>query len=81
MNARERAFRFVQGQSVDRIPVHPLVMQYAAQKTGVSFRDYCLDHRKQYEAMMRFSETYGLECVHPSGFPYCEAGAYGMEVV
>lgn len=81
VNARERAYAFLRGEKTDRIPVHPLVMQYAAQRTGVPFDEYCLDHTRQHEAMTRFSRECGLEYIHPAGFPYCEAGAYGLEVI
>ncbi len=80
LSAKERAIRFIQGKDVDRIPFHPLVMQYAATLTGVPFSQYCLDYKMQGKAMMEFGRTYGMGSVHPSGFAYCEAGAYGLEV-
>lgn len=80
MTAKERTLRFIEGKSVDRLPFHPLVMQYAAQMTGVPFSQYCLDYKKQCEAMIGFAKKFGLDWFHPSGFPYCEAGAYGLAV-
>ncbi len=81
LTSKERAIRFIKGEKVDYLPFHPLVMQYAATLTGVPFGEYCLQPDRQVEAMLGFSEKYGLDYVHPSGFPYCEAGAYGLDVI
>ena len=80
MNGRERTLNFMNGEKVDYIPFHPLVMQYAAEYADIPFRDYCLDYRKQCNAMITFAEEFGVDWFHPSGFAYCEAGAYGMEI-
>ena len=31
--------------------------------------------------MIKFAEDFGVDWFHPSGFAYCEAGAYGMDIV
>lgn len=80
MNARERSIRFIKGESVDRIPFHPLIMGYAIKNAGVSFAEYCKNYQTQAEVMIRFAREFGMECTHPSGFAYGEASAYGMEI-
>ena len=80
MTAKERAINFIQGKTVDRIPFHPLVMQYAAQKTNTLLSDYYLDYKAHCNAMITFSRKYGMDCTHASGYPYCEAEAYGLNV-
>lgn len=80
MNGRERTLNFMHGEKVDYIPFHPLVMQYASEYVNIPFRDYCLDYRKQCEAMLKFAGEFGVDWFHPSGFAYCEAGAYGLEI-
>lgn len=81
MNGRERTLAFLKGQKCDHVPFHPLVMQYAATLTGVKYGQYCTDYRKQSQAMVTFARKYGLDWLHPAGFAYCEANAYGLEVV
>ena len=81
MNGRERTLAYLKGEKVDHVPFHPLVMQYAANLTGIKFGDYCTDYRAQSKAMVNFAREYGLDWLHPSGFAYCEATAYGMDVV
>ena len=81
MNGRERTLAFLHGKPVDHVPFHPLVMQYAAERTGVKYGAYCTDYREQSRAMVTFAREYGLDWLHPAGFAYCEATAYGMNVV
>lgn len=81
MNGRERTIAFMQGKPVDHVPFHPLVMQYAAAQTGVKYGAYCTDYRQQSKAMVSFARTYGMDWLHPAGFAYCEATAYGMKVI
>jgi uroporphyrinogen-III decarboxylase len=76
----DRTIQFIRNVSVDRFPFHPLVMRLAASKAGIPFSEYCTDYRKQVEAMLFMVDKYGIECVHPSGWPYCEAIAYGLHV-
>lgn len=71
---------FIKNEPVERIPCHPLVMRLAAARAGVPFSEYCTDYRRQAEAMIHMAETYGFTSVHPAGWPYCEAQAYGLEV-
>ena len=80
MNGRQRTINFIKGEKVDYIPFHPLVMQYAAEYANVPFRDYCLDYKSQCSSMITFAREFGVDWFHPSGFAYCEAGAYGLDV-
>lgn len=81
MDGRERTIRFLEGDKVDRYPIHPLVMQYACRLSGITYEEYCLDYRKQSEAMVYFAENYGMDSVHAAGFAWCEAMDYGLSVV
>lgn len=81
MNGKERTVAFLKGESVDHVPFHPLVMQYAAEMTGVKYGAFCTDYRQQSKAMVEFARNYGLDWLHPAGWPYCEAIAYGLQVV
>lgn len=80
MNGRERTLAFLEGRPVDHVPFHPLVMQYAAEMTGVKYGAFCTDNRQQSKAMVEFARKFGLDWLHPAGWPYCEAIAYGLQV-
>ena len=81
MTGKERTMAFLHGEPCDHVPFHPLVMQYAAALTGVKYGEYCTDYRRQSHAMVNFAREHGLDWLHPAGFAYCEATAYGMDVV
>jgi len=81
MQGRERTIRFLEGEKVDCNPIHPLVMQYACKLSGILYEDFCLDYRKQCEAMLFFADNYGMDTVHAAGFPWCEAMDYGLDVI
>ncbi len=80
MTGKQRTINFLKGEKVDRIPFHPLVMQYAAEKMGTAFGEYCQNPVSQCQTMLDFSRKYGMDSTHPSGYAYCEASAYGLAV-
>jgi len=80
MNAIERLNAFIEGGNPDRLPVYPLMMRQAAAAAGIPYGRYCQDYESQAEAMITTAKKFGAECVHPSGYPYCEARAYGLTV-
>lgn len=80
MNARERTLKFIKNEPVDRLPFHPLVMQFPAKQAGVPYAQYCRIPEKHVEATLHCMENFGLDCVMAGGYPFCEAIAYGLEV-
>lgn len=80
MKGRERTIRFLNDEPVDRLPFHPLVMQFAARQAGVPYSEYCQQPTRHADAMLHCVEHLGLDYVHTGGYPYCEAIAYGLEV-
>lgn len=80
MNAKERSTAFLSGLPTDRFPFHPLVMQFAALKAGVPYSRCCLEHEQQCRVMLDCADRFGLDYVRAAGFPYCEAGVYGLKV-
>jgi hypothetical protein len=45
MNSKQRCLAAIRGESVDRVPVFPLIMFLAADRLGVSYRDYATNGR------------------------------------
>ncbi len=80
MKGRARTIGFLRGEAVDRLPFHPLVMQFAARQAGVPYREYCLEPVRHADATIHCAEHLGLDWTHAGGYPYCEAIAYGLEV-
>ena len=80
MTARERTLNFMMGQTVDRLPFHPIVMRWAARYAGVKYGAFCLDYRVKCEAMIRCAEDFGMDWVTVMSDPYAEAQAFGVQV-
>lgn len=80
MTGKERTIRLLEGEPVDRLPFHPLVMQFGAKQAGVAYREYCLDPKRHVDAMLYCMENLALDYVMTGASPYCEAIAYGLDV-
>lgn len=80
MQGRDRTLNFIKGLPVDRDPFHPIIMRWAAQYAGVSYRDFCLDYRAKCAAMIRCAEDFGIDWVTVLSDPYTEAEAFGLKV-
>jgi MtaA/CmuA family methyltransferase len=80
MTSLERTIRFIEGEAVDKVPFHPLVMQFAASYAGIPYREYCLDYSKKCDANLKTAEDFGIDWMHVGGHPYTEAEDYGLVV-
>jgi MtaA/CmuA family methyltransferase len=63
MTSVQRIRAAIAGQPVDRLPVQPMVMMFAAKHAGMAFIDYTRDGRKMAEAQLRVAEDFGLDCL------------------
>ena len=80
MTGLERTLEFIKGNSVDRLPYHPIVMRIVSKLTGVNYRDYCLDPLIHCEAAIQMSEMLQCDWVTVMSDPYAEAEAFGLPV-
>jgi MtaA/CmuA family methyltransferase len=63
MTSIERVRRVIRGEPVDRLPVQPMAMMYAAKHAGIPFIDYTKDGRLMAEAQLKLVEDFGLDCL------------------
>jgi len=63
MNSRERFFAFLDGRPVDRLPVMPITMMFAADRIGVPYGRYALDHRVLAEAQIHTAQEFSFDHV------------------
>jgi len=61
MTSKERSMAVLQGQKADRTPVAPLMMFFAADRVGVSYKQYVLESEAQIEAQLNLHENYFLD--------------------
>ncbi len=63
MNSRERVFAVLRGQTVDRVPLMPITMMFAAHHIGKPYGRYALDHELLVEAQLKTAEDFGFDHV------------------
>ncbi|MDW7675221.1 MAG: uroporphyrinogen decarboxylase family protein [Bacillota bacterium] len=77
MNSYERVLAALSMQPVDRTPVCPFVMAFAAKFAQVPYGSYCTDYRKMAQAQMAVVERFGYDIVTADTDAYREAEACG----
>ncbi len=78
MTPKARLLATVRGQPHDRVPVTPIVMQWAAHHIGRSFRDYYLDGAVLAQGQVAVARDFATDWVSVMSDPWCESHAYGM---
>jgi len=80
MNSRERIFALIDGQPVDRVPLMPITMMFAADQVGAKYFQYVTDYRVLAEGQLRTAERFGLDFVSCISDPARECADLGAKV-
>jgi len=80
MNNRERVLAMMDHCPVDRIPLMPITMMFAADQTGVKYGDYVRDYRLLIEAQICTAERFDLDQVSCISDPTREAADLGAAI-
>ena len=81
MNGRERILAMIDGKPVDRLPLMPITMMFAADQIGHCYRDYAADHRVLLvEAQIVTAEKFAFDYVSCISDPAREAADCGATV-
>jgi MtaA/CmuA family methyltransferase len=81
MNSKERCLAVIQGKPVDRAPVFPLLMFLAADRLGVSYRQYATDGHILAESQLKAYQTFGLDAITACSDAFRLAADLGGEMV
>ena len=63
MTSRERVLALIAGQPVDRTPVMPITMMLAADRIGIPYGRYALEHAVLAEAQVKIAGEFGFDHV------------------
>lgn len=80
MKGRERILEHLAGRPVDRLPLMPITMMFAARRSGARYLDYCTDYRVLAEGQVRIAEEFGFDYVNTMSDPAREAADCGAAV-
>lgn len=77
MNSILRVEKFLNHELVDRPPVTPILMMFAAKFINKSYRDYYLDYRVLVESWLRCHEQFQFDMMMVISDPYRETEGIG----
>ena len=80
MNGRERVLSHIEGNRVDRLPLMPITMMFAADLSGLKYREYATDYRVLAESQLLVARTFGFDYVSVISDPAREASDLGAAV-
>ncbi|HEY0865865.1 MAG TPA: uroporphyrinogen decarboxylase family protein [Fimbriimonas sp.] len=80
MSPKERYLACLAGEEMDRPPVTPIFMAWAAHRVGRSYRDYYLDASALVEAQLAVVREFGLDQASTISDPWREADGYGTQL-
>ena len=80
MTSRERIYNVLKGKPVDRSPVVPLIMQYAAKNAGIPYSQYCRDYKSLVHADIKTYELLQYDLISVISDAFREAYDLGENV-
>ncbi|MCX6617580.1 MAG: uroporphyrinogen decarboxylase family protein, partial [Acidobacteria bacterium] len=80
MTGRERVLGMIEGRQIDRLPLMPITMMFAADLAGVRYGEYARDHRVLVEAQIRTAEEFDFDYVSAISDPGREAADFGAAI-
>ncbi|HXZ14870.1 MAG TPA: uroporphyrinogen decarboxylase family protein, partial [Roseiarcus sp.] len=80
MNSRDRLFALLDGKPVDRPPLMPITMMFAADQIGAKYLQYVTDYRVLVEGQIRTAERFGCDFVSCISDPAREGSDLGAAV-
>jgi MtaA/CmuA family methyltransferase len=63
MNSKQRCLAAIKGKPVDRVPVFPLLMFLAADRAGISYREFATDGRAMAQAQLLMREKFAIDAI------------------
>jgi MtaA/CmuA family methyltransferase len=81
MTPKERVFKRLNGEYVDKIPNLNIVMTFAANFIKVSYKKYVTDYRYLVEGNIACCEKFGIDMVSAISDPYREAQGFGANII
>jgi MtaA/CmuA family methyltransferase len=80
MNSRERFFALLEGRPVDRAPLMPITMMFAADRIKAKYLAYVTDYRVLVEGQLRTAERFDLDYVSCISDPARESADLGARL-
>ena len=79
MTPKERIYAVIENKPIDRLPVTPIFMAWAAHYIDCTYRDYYLDGDVLVKAQLAVTNAFGIDQISAISDPWREAAGYGMQ--
>jgi len=63
MNGKQRCMAALRGESMDRVPVFPLLMFFATDRAGMTYRHFATDGSAMAEAQLAVQERFAVDAI------------------
>jgi MtaA/CmuA family methyltransferase len=77
MNSKERIYALLNGQAIDRIPVTPILMAFAARFIGKTYLEYYLNYQVLVDSYLACQKEFNFDMVMAISDPFRETEGYG----
>lgn len=81
MTPKERFYRRLQGEKVDKIPNLNIVMLFAAKYCGIPYGKFCKDYRYLVEAQTKTAIDFGIDILSTMSDPFRELYDFGVPLI
>jgi len=81
MTSKERVNAVMRGETADRIPVFPLIMRFAAVKSGYTYEQFASDGRVLAESQLKVMEEFDLDVITVCSDAFRLSADLGGEVI
>ncbi|OPZ25955.1 MAG: Uroporphyrinogen decarboxylase [Lentisphaerae bacterium ADurb.BinA184] len=81
MNSKERCLAALAGRPVDRVPVFPLLMFFAVDRAGLSYRQFATDGTALAEAQLAVRSRFGIDAITACSDAFRLVADLGAEMV
>jgi len=80
MTGRERILAVIKGEPVDRLPLMPITMMFAADQIGVAYKEYACKYRVLVDGQLKTAERFHFDYLSAISDPAREAADLGAEI-
>jgi len=81
MTPRERVFKTLKGETVDKLPNLNIIMTFAANYVGVPYKKYVTDYRYLVEGNIKCCDRFGIDMVSAISDPFRETYGFGANII
>ena len=81
MNSRERCIAAIKGEPIDRVPVFPLLMFFAQNRHGISYREFATNGRALADAQLNIFDKFPVDAITACSDAFRVTADLGAEMI